>query len=348
MSIRGSLDVITPTGATGWAYAPGERPLTVQALLGHQVIGEAVANLRRADLASAGIGDGTCGYAISFYERLSPLHLPFVSVKPEGGDVELPRVTIAGYADFFQALYRQWPACGRHRSVLGGLWTDRVDASVLLRGKREIGLIGAAVANAVDDLVQAGMLLLALPPGRPGRSEDAAGTSEAEARHAIEAALYAPEVIGALRAVLEDHPLVLRPRLCVPGADFVQPSALAELPSPTEALLLITPLDEAVVELEVVRDSHRLPEFAPGGESRWMSRTGAEALALAEPHGMVDRYVLPPDTLAVIGPGLLHRVRAPAAGAAMALAIPARSAPLRQLLGTEREVVCDNGARIWA
>ncbi len=346
MSIRGSLDVITPTGATGWAYAPGERSLTVQALLGHQVIGEAVANMHRPDLATAGIGDGDCGYAITFYERLSPLHLPFVSIKPEGGDVELPRVSIAGYGEFFQALHRQWPASGRHRCVLGGLWTDRVDAAALLRGKRETGMIGAAAADAVDDLVQVGMMLLVLPPGRPAGWDDGGGTGDAAARRAVEAAVDAPGVIAALRAVLEDHPLVLRPRLCAAGTDFSQPSATAELPSPTECLLLLMPLDEAVVELEVVRDSHRLPEFTAGGELRWISRTGAEALA--ELHGMVDRYVLPPDTLAAIGPGLLHRVRAPGTGAAMALAIPARSAPLRHLLGTEREVVCDNGARIWA
>ncbi|MBV8616272.1 MAG: hypothetical protein JOY66_21230 [Acetobacteraceae bacterium] len=348
MSIRGSLDVITPTGATGWAYAPDEPFLTVQALLGHQVIGEAVANMHRADLAAAGIGDGDCGYAITFYERLGPLHLPFVSVKPEGGDVELPRVTIAGFGDFFQALYRQWPASGRHRSVLGGLWTDRVDAPALLRGKRETGAIGAAPAGAVDDLIQAGMMLLALPPGRLGRWEDEGGTAEGKARVAFEAALHAPDVVAALRAVLEDHPLVLSPRPCAAEARFRQPSAMADLPSPAECLLLVTPHDETVVELEVVRDSHRLPEFTAGGESRWMSRTGAEALALAEPHGMVDRYVLPPDTLAAIGPGLLHRVRAPGSGAAAALAVPARAAPLRHLLGAEREVVCDNGARIWA
>jgi hypothetical protein len=113
MSIRGSLDVITPTGVTGWAYAPEERFVTVQALLGHQVIGEAVANLHRADLAGAGIGDGNCGYSITFYEKLDPLTLPFVSVKPEGGDVELPRVTVAGFGDFFGAVHRKRPPSQR-------------------------------------------------------------------------------------------------------------------------------------------------------------------------------------------------------------------------------------------
>ncbi len=348
MSIRGSLDVITPTGAAGWAYAPEERSLTVQALLGHQVIGEAVANLHRPDLAAAGIGDGNCSYSIVFYEKLSPLRLPFVSVKPEGGDVELPRVTISGFGEFFQALYRQFPASGRHRCVLGGLWTDRLDAGALLRGRREIGTISAGTAGAVDDLVQTGMMLLASPSRGTARSDAPDGTVEAEAQHAIERAVHAPEVIAALRAVLEDHPVILRPQLCAAEAAFRQPSAIGDLPSPAECLLLVMPLDDVPVELEVVRDSHRLPEFTVGGESRWIGRSGAEALMLAEPHGIVDRYVLPPGTLAAIGPGLLYRVRAPAIGAAAALAVPARAAPLRRLLGAAREVVCDNGARIWA
>jgi hypothetical protein len=235
MSIRGSLDVITPAGATGWAYAPEERFLTVQALLGHQVIGEAVANMHRADLAAAGIGDGNCGYAITFYEGLSPLHLPFVSVKPEGGDVELPRVTAAGFGEFFQALYRQWPASGRHRSVLGGLWTDRVDAAALLRGKRETGAIGAAAAGAVDDLIQAGMMLLALPPGRPGSWEDEGHTAEAGARRAFETALHAPEVVAALRVVLEDHPLVLSPGPVARRRGFASRARWPTCPRPPSA-----------------------------------------------------------------------------------------------------------------
>jgi hypothetical protein len=339
--IRGSLDVITTTGLAGWAHAPDTRDgLTVQALLNHQVIGEAVADMHRADLAAVGIGDGNCGYSITFYHPLDPLYLPFVAVKPEGGDVELPRTNIAGYGDFFQALFRQWPVTGRHRSVLGGLWTDRTDAAALLRARREIGMLAPAVADAVEPLVRSGLMLLPLQADARGAVVDAA-------LRAMESAIAVPQVIAALRAVLEDHPLVLRPHLCDPAGPFRQPSGMEALASPAECLLLMLPLD-GPVELEVVRDSHLLPEFTPDGASRWMSRTGAEGLAMAEQHGLLDRFVVAPDTLAVIGPGLLHRILAPEGGAAVALTLPARTAPLRQRVGDTREVVCENGARIWS
>lgn len=342
MYIRGSLDVITTTGLAGWAHAPDARDgLTVQALLNHQVIGEAVADLHRPDLAAVGIGDGNCGYSITFYHSLDPLYLPFVAVKPEGGDVELPRTDLAGYGDFFQALFRQWPVTGRHRSVLGGLWTDRTDAAALLRGRREIGMIAPATADMVEALVRSGLMLLPMP------ADARRATAADPARRAIEAAIAAPDIVATLRAVLEDHPLVLRPHLCDSGGPFRQPSGMEALASPAECLLLVAPLN-GPVELEVVRDSHLLPEFTPDGASRWMSRTGAEALAMAEQHGMLDRIVLAPDTLAVIGPGLLHRILAPEGGAAVALTLPARTAPLRQRLGDIHETVCDNGARIWA
>ena len=349
MSIRGSLDVITTTGLTGWAHAPEARDgLTVQALLNHQVIGEAVADIHRPDLEAVGIGDGRCGYSISFYYPINPLHLPFVVVKPEGGDVELPRTTISGYGEFFQALFRDWPGAGRHRFVLGGLWTDRVDAAALLRGKRDIAMIAPAVADAVEALVQAGVMLLPLPESEPGRGGARDGDAATAARRAVEAALGVPSVLAALRAVLEDHPLILRPRPCEAEEPFRQPSGTEGLASPGECLLLVLALTDTPVELEVVRDSHRLPEFTADGLSRWTSRSGTEALAMAGQHGLLDRYTLPRDTLAVIGPGLLHRVLAPENGATVALGLPARAAPLSRRLAGTREVVCGNGARIWA
>jgi hypothetical protein len=181
-------------------------------------------------------------------------------------------------------------------------------------------------------LIQMGMMLLPLPASSAGRWDEPGGSLQAEARRAIERALYTTEVIAALRAVLEDHPLILRPQPCAAEAVFRQPSAMADLPSPAECLLLLMPLDDAPMELEVVRDSHRLPEFTINGESRWMSQAAADALVLGDPHGIVDRYVLPPETVAAIGPGLLHRVRTSANGAATA----PRSRPGRRRCATFR------------
>ncbi len=337
MFIRGSLDEITPTGLAGWAYAPDARGgLTVQALLNQEMIGEAVADLHRPDLAAVGIGDGNCGYRIDFHVPLSPLMLPFVVVKPEGSDVEMPRAAVSGYAEFFQAMFRDWPASGRHRSVLGGLWTDRSDAAAMLRGRREIAMIAESIAEYVETLIHTGLMLL--PLGRI--AEDAVPA------RAVERVLEIPIVIAALRAVLEDHPLVLRPALCEP-APFRQPSGTEALVSPAECVCLVLPL-RAGVELEVVRGSHMLPEFSAAGMSRWVSRDGHEALAMSEQYGLLDRYTVNAESLAVIGPGLLHRVVAPEGAAASAIALPARAAPLRRRLGATHEVACANGARIWA
>ena len=337
MFIRGSLDEITTTGLAGWAYAPdAQGGLTVQALLNQEVIGEAVADQHRPDLAAVGIGDGNCGYRIDFHIPLSPLMLPFVVVKPEGSDVEMPRAAISGYHEFFQAMFRDWPASGRHRCVLGGLWTDRTDAAAMLRGRREIAMLAESIADHVESLIHAGLMLL--PLGR--------GLEDAVPVRAIERVLEVPLVIAALRAVLEDHPLVLRPELSEP-AGFRQPSGREALASPAESLGLVLPLRDGV-ELEVVRGSHQLPEFSAAGTSRWVSRDGHEALAMSERYGLLDRYAVDAGSLAVIGPGLLHRVRAPEGGAVCALALPARAAPLRRRLGTTHEVACANGARIWA
>lgn len=337
MFIRGSLDEISTTGLAGWAYAPdAQGGLTVQALLNQEVIGEAVADLHRPDLAAVGIGGGKCGYRIDFFTPLSPLMLPFVVVKPEGSDVEMPRAAISGYGEFFQAMFRDWPASGRHRSVLGGLWTDRIDAAAILRGRREIAMIGESIADHAESLIHAGLMLL--PLGR--------GVEDAAPGRAIERALEVPVVIAVLRAVLEDHPLVLRPEFCEP-AGFHQPSGREALASPAECLGLVLPLREGV-ELEVVRGSHQLPEFSAAGTSRWVSRDGHEALAMSEQYGLLDRYAVGAESLAVIGPGLLHRVLAPEGAAVCAIALPSRAAPLRRRLGTTQEVACANGARIWA
>ena len=57
MSIRGSIDSLSPTGASGWAFDANQpvRPVTLQALLDGRVIGEATAEQDRPDLLAAGL-----------------------------------------------------------------------------------------------------------------------------------------------------------------------------------------------------------------------------------------------------------------------------------------------------
>ena len=350
MPIRGSLDVVTTTGAMGWVYSSSlKEKLTVQAVLNHAIIGESIANLYRADLLAAGFGDGTCGYSIEFYHEVDPLYLPFIMVKLGDGDVDLPRSTISGYSDFFQVLYRQYPMAGRNRSVFGGLWTDRIDAAAILRARRELGTIAPEPAEAVEFLVRVGLAVVATDAASVHGSDKQQRRDRQVAPAAIQHALETRAVTDVLHAVLEDRPLAIAP--CLVGGEepemFHQPSGMQALPSPTECVALVVPVSTREVGLEVVRDSHLLPEFTQQGASRWTSRVASDPLQMAEAHGLLDRYVLPPGSVAVIGPGLLYRVTAPADAAARAVVIPNRAAPLSLRTKGAHEQVCANGARIW-
>ncbi len=110
MSLRGSVDSLDVEGASGWIFDGDRgRPVVVQAMLDGRVIGEAPAELPRPDLASAGLGDGRCGFQIAFYDAVDPGLLPFVAVRPQGGDVELPRTNLTGFGEYFRALHARFP-----------------------------------------------------------------------------------------------------------------------------------------------------------------------------------------------------------------------------------------------
>ena len=118
MSFRGSVDLRRQREIAGWAYsADHPHGLVVQAIINNEVIGDALANLDRPDLVGVGLGDGNCGFMINPLREIDPLYLPFIAVKVQGGDVELPRSGALGFGEFFSKLYRQHPGAGRPRSV---------------------------------------------------------------------------------------------------------------------------------------------------------------------------------------------------------------------------------------
>jgi len=364
-AVRGSLDIVSTQGAMGWAFSPDSREkLTVQALLNHSIIGEAIADLHRPDLAAVGLGDGNCGYHISFYQEINPLYLPFVVVKLEGGDMDLPRSSLSGYSDFFVALYRQYPVTGRHRSVFGGLWTDRIDANALLKGRMEIGMISPEAGAIMSDFLQSGFAIVdvgapqAAATKSPSGSKRNANASTATPRsktpdlgEVICAVLQSKPVLDLLHPILEGPPLALSTGI-VEGADegFRQPSSMEVLPSPAECVSLVIPLDEHPVDLDVIRDSHLFPEFSADGKSRWVNPAAAGAIDIAlRQHGMIDHYVIPPGSIAIVGPGLIHRVRTePGTGALRVHCTPSRIAPLDRMMdGSRKEITLETGGRVW-
>lgn len=358
MSIRGSIDSLSPSGASGWAYDSGQpgQPIAIQALLDGRVLGEAVAAQDRPDLLAAGMGDGRCGFAVDFHDLLEPALLPFVSIRPQGGDVELPRTNLTGYGEFFRAMHARLPSAGRHRSVFGGLWTDRTDARRLLAGRVAAGATPAELEGLLAGYVAEGWALLrgavdghgfgrdsavaamALPSGQSLRQ--GAGAPAWALLDAVPGILLQGTTLRLLRAVLDDQPAAFRvaPLRGPATGGFAQASTIEPLPSPAECVLLVACLSAdptARVRIEVVRGSHELPEFDAQGRSRFLVSPPGEGVALdlaREAGCSVETIEIGARDVALLGPGTLARLR-PSSGAA-ALQVwctPARISPSRVL-----------------
>ena len=360
MTIRGSVDSLSAEGASGWAFGSLGRPLVVQAVLDGLVIGETLAEQERPDLLAAGLGDGRCGFALAFHD--APLDvelLAFVSIRPRGGDVELPRTNLTGYGDFFRTIHARHPGAGRHRSVFGGLWTDRTDARRLLAGRVATGATPAVLHDPLRDFIGEGYVMLrgALAPEglttrdvaasarRPSGRALTAGDGPADAAflEALADLLFREPTLRLLRGVLDDQPTVYRvePLRDAAMRGFVQASTAERLPSPAECLLLVLGIAATPGQgllLDIVRGSHELPEFTTHGRSRWL----AEPLVDREPAGRelarefgasVETLEIGPQDLVLLGPGTLHRLRAPPRGstALRAWCLPQRISPMRRL-----------------
>jgi hypothetical protein len=353
MSIRGSVDELHAEGAFGWAFADGlAGPLVVQGLLGGRIIGEAAADQERPDLAAAGLGDGRCGFAMRFYDALDPAQLAFVSLRPQGGDVELPRTNLTGYADFFRALHARHPGAGRHRSVFGGLWTDRTDAARLLAGRIAAGATPADLLATLKAHIEDGYVVLrsALAPmGLAGTDaalldgldadqplDPRATAAERRLLEALPGLAFREVALRALRGIFDDNPVCYRAALARgTEALFVQPSSAEALPSPAECVVLVACGNGPGLALDVVRGSHALPEFTADGRSRWLPGSGAPGLELALAQGAsIETQEIGPQDLALLGPGTLHRLRVPEQATALrAWCAPQRVTPTSFLAG---------------
>jgi hypothetical protein len=345
VTIRGSVDVVTTKRATGWAYAQGRRDdIVVQAVLSHEVIGDAIAADHRPDLAAVGMGKGNCGYTIEFYREIDPLYLPFVSIKVDGGDTELPRAGQLGFREFFAALHQNRPTAGRSRSVFGGLWTDRTDAAAILKAKGEIGQIDQETAAVLGQLIDRGLAVASLSDGSLTKRDNAINPDQ------VAALIEATPILPALRAAFDDNPLVLSAEICERDTVLVQPSAEGIWPSAVECLIIASPVGEDGMAVEIVRDSHLLPEFTAGGVSRWASKQAHAGLEVAaEQQGLMSRYELSPGNAAIIGPGTIYRLCCAGGSDGIKLScVPSRALPMALVSdGARSETVRRSRVRVW-
>ena len=364
--IRGAIDRLDSDGAIGWLFGSDyTAPPLVRAFLHHDMIGEGFANGYRADLEEVGFGDGRCGFQIRFDRPIDPSYLPFITVKPQDVDLHLPVAVSAGaYLDLVNAVLTGYAGAGRNRSVLGGLWTDRADAAPLLAGRVSVGATPVELQPVLQELIGNGYLVLhnALAPNglaardianiqvatAPGAAGDQARLKGALS--GLGALLFRDPVVRLLRAVFDDQPAIYRLASIGDETAFGQASSFEALPSPAECVALYVGHPDAPVRLDVVRDSHELPEFDATGQSRWTGAGAASLTEFATRAGLsVESLELDALDVAIVGPGLVHRVVATAeAPALLAIAAPRRVTPTRFLSGEGAwtEVGHVSGARI--
>jgi hypothetical protein len=75
MKLSGHLDLCGPFLIEGWLYSGSwsDEKIRLQVYVCEELIGECVADLFRADLRDAGLGDGNCGFSLTVPEHPVPL-----------------------------------------------------------------------------------------------------------------------------------------------------------------------------------------------------------------------------------------------------------------------------------
>ncbi len=91
--LRGNLELVTHERMHGWAWDPSDpdQPVSIQVLANGEVVGWALANRYRKDLANAGIGDGRHAFAVTIPGGLSPSARQTIQVRRVSDGAEIPR-----------------------------------------------------------------------------------------------------------------------------------------------------------------------------------------------------------------------------------------------------------------
>ncbi|MCB8878771.1 hypothetical protein ACELLULO517_00885 [Acidisoma cellulosilytica] len=362
--ISGSIDKLTPKGAVGWIYqANSESPSLLRAFLNGEVIGETVADLYRPDLHQVGLGDGHCGFEMSFGRALTESQLPFVKIKPEKIDLSLSLTEKTIYLDLLHALMRNAEGAGRTRSVLGGFWTDRTDAAQVLAGRIAVGSCPAELQPMLQELILNGYVVLPsvlAPKGLQAKDGTALVSIEQRAKATVATIkdvldsmaklLFRDSTVRLMRNIFDDHPIIYRLDRLKEETGFHQAASVEALPSPAESLLIYAAFPGASVRLDIIRDSHEMGEFGPAGFSRWTADGARELGAMAEKQGLsIEEVEFNNLDLVIVGPGLVHRVVASEESAVLrALAVPRRVTPLKYLSGAQSwvEATHVSGAKV--
>ena len=347
MTIKGSLDQLTTKGAQGWIYSKAEDgPVVVEAVLHHRVVGEALADIYRHDLAAVGFGDGRCGFTIDFDMPIEQAYLPLVTVRPTGGDVELPRFSTSGFTDFLSGLYTALPLTGRQKSVFGGLWTDRTDALAMLAGRKTLGRFSDEAARVLEHLIVHGHAVIDLPYGEAPNIE---GVDVSDLEHTLGGVFFRHLVQDVLTAAFDDVPVLISGQVLHDSQRaFRQPSTGQGLSSPVESVALLASNGHSPSSIELIRGSHNFPDFAATGEPRWLLPAGSAALSHAAALGApIEIVTLRANQVAIIAAGTLYRALHPSAdGTVEALTIPRRRQPVRQDYGRPYREASNVGGRI--
>lgn len=351
--ILGSVDDVSVKGVVGWVHSTLSRDiLKVQATINNRVIGEAAADIYRPDLAQAGLGTGHCGFDIRFEHSIEVAYLPFLEIRPAGGTLVLPRTSTAGFTDYFSWLYKKYPSVGRYASLLGGLWTDRSDAMALLKARTDIGTVRQDDSGMLSRFINEGIVLVDLDVNSErGSLRPSSGKASGKKPLATEIAsrFFHEPTLRLLRSILEDHPIAVKAEKRVRNEQsYTQFSAWEDLPAPAECLGLIMPMTDSI-SVEVLRSSHRFPEFSADGISRWTPEgVGVAADAGAGSSTFTDQFSIVAGGMAIVGPGLLHRVQASESHSAIrVLLVSAKHGSMRFRQGAPSdELVHKSGARL--
>ncbi|MGQ4275124.1 hypothetical protein [Terrihabitans sp. B22-R8] len=342
MSILGAIDLLSGTHSVGWIYSKdaGE-PLTVRAHLFGRVIGETVAEGPRPDLAAAGLGDGRCGFELYYHQPVPDDLVPFICVKPLGGDVNLPLANTSPYIAQANELRALYPGAGWTRSVYGGLWTDRSDARRILAGRLATGSLPAEAVNVLRDYIDDGYVVL---DGAAPLAEDARSRPSAEA---LADRFFGEPQLTLLKGLFDDLPAIFAVDDVTKVSPFGQPSATADLAAPNEVVALISAGGSGTILVDIIQDSQALPEFTVQGKSRWLEND-ISAIDLAIASGASIRTIdLGADDLMVVAPGTLYRLRVGSNGLALVcLATAARHSPLRASQSAEVTALHETGALV--